>query len=216
MSDAGQPFMKFRGPKGAPIEVHASVLVLALIFTCLTGSFRDVHFDTLFFGLVVGSLILHELGHAWACEVLGLRVRRIVVHGGGGSCIHFGEADRTQQEFIAMMGPLSSLAIWAIASLLWPMLEWGVVAWMLVMTAKINLFLAILNLLPMNPLDGGKLFQLVLRRILPEASVQRLSGICGACIAILWIPTMVLCFLTYGVTLFLLPSIRAQWNGALV
>lgn len=212
MSDTGHPMFKLRGPQGAPIEFHSSLLVLALIFTCLTGTFRDIHFDTLFVALLVGSLLIHELGHAWACRIQGLRVRRIVVHGGGGSCSHFDEASREQQEFIALMGPVSSLSIWAVASLAWPMMEWGVTAWMVMGLAKINLFLAILNLLPMNPLDGGKLFQLMLARILPEASVNRLSGICGTFLAVLWLPLMVLCFLTYGIALFLLPSVSAHWR----
>ena len=212
MQDSGQPLLTFRGPHGAPIDIQPSVLVLLLIFVGLTGSFRDIHFDSLFFLLIIGSLVLHELGHAWACHVQGLRVRRIVIHGGGGSCSHFDDANQQQREFIALMGPVTSLAIWAICSLIYPMLEWGVLAWMLKMTAKINLFLTVLNLLPMNPLDGGKLFQLMLTRFLPRASVNRLSGICGAFLALLWLPLMVACFLTFGIALFLLPSVRAHWK----
>ena len=214
MSDTGHRMLSFRGPMNAPVEIHSTVLVLALIFLGLTGSFNDVHFDTVFFGLFVGSLLLHELGHGWACHVQGLRLRRIVVHGGGDFVEHFGEATREQQEFIAIMGLLTSLATWAIASLIWPLLDWGLLAWSIAMIARINLFLVVLNLLPMNPLDGGRLFQLVMARVLPRASVRRLSGLLGTAIALVWIPVMVLSFLTYGVTLFLLPSVRAHWQMA--
>ena len=106
------------------------------------------------------------------------------------------------------MGPIVNLMIWALASLGSQFFELGVLAWALYWLAMINLFLALFNLLPVHPLDGGKLFQLGLLRFLPAATATRISGGVGLAFAVLWLPGMLWLYFNVGLVLFFFPPIR--------
>lgn len=212
MIASGQPIFQFRGPFGVPVEIHSSILILALIFVGVGGSVESLKYNLIFVALLVGSIFLHEVGHAWGCEVQRVPVRRIVIYGGGGFCEQKRAASRSEQELIVAMGPIVNLTIWAVSALIWPHMTPGDAMWVLYSLAQINLFLAVLNLLPVQPLDGGKLFHLALLRILPARDATRMAGAVGLVLAILWIPAMLLSFLTLGLVLFFIPSIRAHWE----
>jgi Zn-dependent protease len=158
--------------------------------------------------MLIGSIFLHELGHAWGCRIQGVPVRRIMLHGGGGFCEQSRSASYDQQELIVAMGPIVNLAIWAIASLAVPMVTSGTASWALYWLAQINLFLALFNLLPVHPLDGGKLFQLLLLRFLPAPAATRISGGVGLVLAALWIPGMIWLYFNVGLVLFFFPPVR--------
>lgn len=201
-----RPLFEFTGPFGVPVQVGGTILLLPLIFMSFGSG--ALMYDLLFVGMLIGSIFLHELGHAWGCKVQGIPVRRIMIHGGGGFCERGRSASYEQQELIVAMGPIVNLAIWAIASLAAPMLPLGTVAWALYWLAMINLFLALFNLLPVHPLDGGKLFQLLLLRFLPAGTATRISGGLGLVIAVLWVPGMIWLFFNVGLVLFFFPPIR--------
>ncbi|WP_179378889.1 site-2 protease family protein [Jannaschia marina] len=205
------PILSFRGPMGIPVNVVPSFLMLALIFMMFDPSLDGA----IFFGLVVVSIFLHELGHAWGCRVQGVPVTKIVLWGGGGLCFHRPEPDPKRDELIVAMGPIVNLAIWAVASL---SAQWGFssaaaspmvyeAAGWLWQLAWINLFLFGINMLPVSPLDGGRLFYLWLRRLLPMRTAGRAAGVVGTVIAVAWVPAMIYLFMTYGVLLFFMPSI---------
>lgn len=202
----------FTGPWGVRVELHSSLLMLVLVLIGFGGadSLKHLYYDALFVVILLVSIYLHELGHAWGCLVQGIPVRRVVLYGGGGYCEHARSASPYQSELIVAMGPIVNLALWASASLLWPLMGNGDVAWALYLVAYVNLFLAILNLLPVHPLDGGKLFELALMRALPAATATRISGGVGLVIAVLWIPAMLVSYLTIGLVLFFIPSIQAH------
>jgi len=204
--------IRFRGPWGIPIDIGGSIIVLALIFVSFSGGGVELAFSAAFFGLVILSIFLHELGHAWACVIQGIPVRRIMIYGGGGFCEQSQSASAYQTEFIVAMGPIVNLAIWAVASLVSDFIEPGYLWWALNALAQINLFLALLNLLPVQPLDGGKLFQLALMRALPGLLATQIAGGVGLIMALLWIPGMLYVFATYGLLLFFFPPLRLHWQ----
>ncbi|CTQ48293.1 site-2 protease family protein [Jannaschia donghaensis] len=205
------PIFAFRGPMGIPVEVAPSFAMLAFVFLMIDTSVDGI----VFFALIAGSIFLHELGHAWGCRVQGVGVSRIVMWGGGGLCYHRPEPDPRRDELIVIAGPLVNLALWAIASLAsgyffeaGPRSDMAYeLASLLGSLAWINLILFALNMLPVSPLDGGRLFYLVLRRVLPMQDAGRVAGVVGTIMAIAWIPAMFYLFVTYGVLLFFMPSI---------
>ncbi|MGB3245550.1 MAG: site-2 protease family protein [Sulfitobacter sp.] len=197
---------QFRGPFGVPVQVGGTILLLPLIFISLSGG--AIFYDLIFVGMLIGSIFLHELGHAWGCKVQGIPVRRIMIHGGGGFCERGSSASYEQQELIVAMGPIVNLTIWAVASLIAPVLEPGTASWALHWLGLINLFLALFNMLPVHPLDGGKLFQLMLLRFLSPELATRVSGGVGLAIAVAWIPGMIWLFFNVGIVLFFFPPIR--------
>ncbi len=212
MFQNSNPIFEFRGPFGVPVQIGSSLIFLILIFVSLGQSSGDMLTQMIFLGLLVVSIFLHELGHAWGCLVQGVPVRRIMIHGGGGFCQHAGGTTPYQEELIVAMGPIVNLAIWAIASLVAGQLEFGYLAWGLSLLAYINLFLGLFNLLPVLPLDGGRLFHLALLRVMSPPMATKLAGGVGVVMAVVWIPMMIFLYLQMGFVLLFFPPIRLHWQ----
>jgi Zn-dependent protease/predicted transcriptional regulator len=107
--------------------------------------------------LFFGSILLHELGHSWAARREGIEVDSITLWLFGGVSNFKGRFTSPGAEFrIALSGPLVSIVLGAIFVLLavahLPSAVDGVAAWL----GYINLILAVFNLIPALPLDGGR------------------------------------------------------------
>lgn len=212
MFTAGKPLFRFRGPWGVPVQIGRSILILPVIFLALSGSAADTARFAMLLLILIGSIFLHELGHAWGCAVQDIPVQRVVLHGGGGFCQYGRTPSPRESELIVAMGPIVNLTLWAVASLVGGMVSDPGTAWIFPMIAMVNLFLAVMNLLPVMPLDGGKLFHLALARFLPDQTATRISGLVGLTLALLWIPAMLLCLFGLGVVLFFIPPIALHWR----
>lgn len=206
MFGSSKPIARFIGPFGIPVQIDGSLIFLALIFLYLGGG--SLIYTAGFVAMLVGSIFLHELGHAWGCRVQGIAVRRIVLHGGGGFCEHAQSVSPRAQELIVAMGPIVNLTIWALASLAAHYVTAGIAAWALYWLALMNLFLAIFNMVPVQPLDGGKLLQLGLMRVMSTRLATRIAGGIGLVLAVLWIPGMIWLYFNVGLVLFFFPPIR--------
>jgi len=115
--------------------------------------------------LFFASVLIHELAHAWMGNHLGERVDRITLFIFGGMAHLSGEPDNPRTEFeVAGVGPLTSLLLggifWAIAQAIPGAAGHGPL-WEAVFRylAYINVALALFNLLPGFPLDGGRLLR---------------------------------------------------------
>lgn len=214
MFQDNNPIYEFRGPWGIPVQIGASLVLLPLIFLSTTTGLRDLYFDMIFVALVIASILAHELGHAWGNLIQGVRVRRIMLHGGGGFCERATSATRYQSELIVAMGPIVNLTIWALCSMIAPEVPRDTFSWIIASLAWINLWLALFNLIPVHPLDGGKLFELVMCRIARPSLARKISGGVGLGISIVWIPLMLLSYFTFGFVLFFFPSVQYNWRLA--
>jgi Zn-dependent protease/predicted transcriptional regulator len=108
------------------------------------------------------SIVLHELGHSLVALSRGIRVRSIVLFIFGGMAQTEKEADTPAAEFwIAVAGPLVSLALAAMfygLSQLFERESQAIAAsfdWL----ASINFLVAVFNMIPGFPLDGGRVFR---------------------------------------------------------
>jgi Zn-dependent protease/CBS domain-containing protein len=111
-------------------------------------------------------VLIHELGHSVLAQLYGLRVPRITLFLFGGVSQIAAEPGSPGQEFwIAAIGPIVSFALaaffWEIEPLLALSSPWQAVAACL---AIMNLVLAIFNLIPGFPLDGGRILRAALWR----------------------------------------------------
>lgn len=105
------------------------------------------------------SLLAHETSHILAARLLGARIR-IVLSGLGGQVLGLDEVKRWQRNLILLAGSLGNLLILGIllglTAIALPS-AWRVFlafdAWLLMW---INAFWIALNLLPLWPLDGGR------------------------------------------------------------
>ena len=192
MLQTGPIIFRFNGVFGLPVEIGQTLAFLVFLFVGLTlMAGGSVLWVLVVIAMILGIIYLHELGHAWASLIQGVPVRRIVLHGGGGFCEQARSATAHQQEFIVAMGPLVNLALWAIGSLA---ADWawttgigaGMLGHYLSLFSMLNLMFFIFNLIPVQPLDGGRLLQLVLLRFVPPRMAMQITGAIGLVFAILW------------------------------
>ena len=162
---------------GIEVEIDYSWLVIFLLvlWSSSAGYFPQAYpgepaIDYWLVGFVTtllffGSVLLHELSHAAIGNRLGENVDRITLFIFGGMARLSGEPKNADSEIkIAGVGPLTSLALalgfWLISIAIGGAASLWTVAFRYL--AFINLALALFNLLPGFPLDGGRLLRAVL------------------------------------------------------
>ncbi len=106
------------------------------------------------------SVLLHEVSHALMAQAFGMRVTSMTLHFLGGVTEIEGEAETPRREFwIAFVGPVTSAAVGAVAWAASLLTSGGLVEFTLEGLAAANLAVAVLNLVPGLPLDGGKVLR---------------------------------------------------------
>lgn len=116
--------------------------------------------------LVFAGILAHELGHAWLARRRGYRVTGITLFIMGGVSNLEEEPRRAGDEFaISLAGPLVSLALGLGFGALWlsgQVVDGFAFAPLAGLFAAFNLLLALFNLLPAFPLDGGRMLRAAL------------------------------------------------------
>ncbi len=111
------------------------------------------------------SVLLHEISHALMAQRYGLGVRSISLMFLGGATEIDSEARTPGQEFkVAVVGPLTSIAVGLAALGLLLLVPDGLVGLALWMLAVANLVVGGLNLIPGLPLDGGRVLRALVWR----------------------------------------------------
>jgi len=132
--------------------------------------------------LFFASIILHELGHSLVAMARGIRVRAITLFIFGGVALTEKEAESAATEFwIAIAGPLVSFSLAALFYLLklWLGSFSSTAAESLDWLATINLVVAIFNLVPGFPLDGGRVFRAIVWWLTGNASLGMQWAVLG-------------------------------------
>ncbi len=142
---------------GFPVELNLSFLLLLGVIFLFVGGVAGL----LFAAVVFGSVLVHELGHALVARKLGVRISGIELHFFGGAA-KMDDLPRTanHEVAIAAAGPAVSLAIAGLGLGLGAVTGW----WQLQTLGWINLGLALFNLLPALPMDGGRILRALLTR----------------------------------------------------
>jgi len=114
--------------------------------------------------LFFASLLAHELSHSVVARSKGIPVEGITLFIFGGMARTRLEAEEPGDEFyIAVVGPVSSIVIGLLFGLVWwvgTRAGWSVaVTGVAAYLGMLNIALAVFNLLPGFPLDGGRLFR---------------------------------------------------------
>jgi Zn-dependent protease/CBS domain-containing protein len=186
---------------GIPIYLHFSWLIIfgLIAWTLSTGYFPaqspDLPASSYWAkGLVASllffvSILLHELAHAVVARRQGLRTRSITLFVFGGVAeLEKDPRDGRAEFWMAAAGPVASLALaglfYTLASL--PFLGPSVAA-VAKYLALINLMLALFNLVPAFPMDGGRLLRGALWGSLGKARATRIASGAGTLFAFLLI-----------------------------
>jgi Zn-dependent protease len=174
---------------GIPIRLHISLILILLFFISKFGFVAGI---TVEIGLAV-SIVLHELGHSAVAIRKGCRVREITLLVVGGAAQMEKVPTRPLDEFLmALTGPVVSLCLGI--SLLFvgdklplPPLHAQTFyrANLLEVLGATNIALALFNLLPAFPMDGGRILRAALTPRLGRKRATRAAARLGQILAIL-------------------------------
>ncbi|WP_309063239.1 site-2 protease family protein [Streptomyces sp.] len=164
-------------PFGVPVYVAPSWFLVAILITWVFGGQIDrvlpelgaaSYLVSLFFAVAFyASVLVHELAHTLAALRFGLPVRRIQLQFFGGVSEIEKEAETPGREFVlAFVGPLLSLVLSGLFYLALLAVDPGSVPGVLLAGLMIsNLIVAVFNLLPGLPLDGGRMLRAVVWKL---------------------------------------------------
>ena len=163
---------------GIEVGIHYSWFIIALLITfTLADHFRTVNTDwtpAVIWGsalvtsvLFFAGLLAHELSHSLVARARKLPVSRITLFALGGVSVIEKDAPDAKTEFlVAIVGPVTSLAIGAImlgiVHLAGGNPDSRPVTAILYYLGLINISLGVFNMLPGFPLDGGRVLRSVL------------------------------------------------------
>lgn len=188
---------------GIDIKVHATFLLVVVYFAAMFGSPHGIVgavFGAAMVLTVFSCVVLHELGHSLVAQSFGVSVREIILLPIGGLARLGREPSRPLHELlIAVAGPLVNVAIAVLlgglalalygpagvfnkqfffAPLGVPSLA-GLVSSVLVA----NLVLAVFNMIPALPMDGGRVFRALLAMVLGKPKATRIAASVGQVLA---------------------------------
>jgi Zn-dependent protease len=147
-----------------------ALLIMSLSAQYFPGSFPDWSptaywaMGTITAVLFFLSVLAHELAHSLISQASGVPVRDITLFIFGGAAQISDEPKTARDEFwMALVGPMTSLVLAGAAGAV-TLLARGGNAYLLALSswlARINLSLALFNLIPGFPLDGGRVFRAI-------------------------------------------------------
>jgi Zn-dependent protease/predicted transcriptional regulator len=163
---------------GVEIGLHYSWFIIALLITfSLAGQFQQNNpgwSDGLRWGIAIVTAVLffvaivaHELSHALVAQLRGLPVRSITLFAlGGVAQIEKEAADAKTEFWMGIIGPITSFVIGVVCLAITVALGWKPPEFpqqplpaMLMWLGYINIGLAIFNMIPGFPLDGGRVLR---------------------------------------------------------
>lgn len=155
-------------PGKIPVSIYPFFWVLAFLIGWLNTA--NVHGTVIWAAIILGSVLVHELGHALTAVAFGQKAQIELVAFGGVTQRKGGERLKLWQEFIIVLnGPLAGFCLSGVAWLVYKSLSLSHPSSLLTyaseVTFYINFIWTILNLLPVQPLDGGKLLSIFLESI---------------------------------------------------
>jgi Zn-dependent protease len=177
---------------GIPIYLDMMFVLVLLVFSYPYFTGGDPQLMSAGFVIIVGlllSILLHELGHAFAGRLFKARVSHIDLTGIGGVA-HFERslpASAFARTVIYLAGPAVNLGLWlGLGALVGEMVKSGspMVALPLAVLASANYVLMIFNLLPAYPLDGGRTLDALLGVVLGPVWSVRIVATLGLIVAI--------------------------------
>lgn len=156
---------------GVTLSLHP-LFVIVMLLSIATGRFFEL-------SLLFLIVLVHEFGHVWAARLAGATVRTVQLLPFGGVAVieDRGRLSAQAEIAIAAAGPLQNVWMIAVAMLLKQLgafdeafLDYFIYA---------NSIIALFNLLPVPPLDGGKIVQALASCMAPYYSALLWSGRAG-------------------------------------
>ncbi len=161
---------------GIPIRLHLSLLIAIGFIALLPGSNLLI---ALILALgVFGSVALHELGHSVVARAKGGYIHEIVLYPFGGAAKISNIPKRPWDEImVALAGPAVSLLL----ALVFRQIE------LLYFLGYLNMMLFLFNILPVFPMDGGRVLRAALTIKKGRVNATRIAATVGKYFCILFV-----------------------------
>ena len=188
---------------GTRLELHWSFFVL-MLWVILNEVFDNAELERILFNLqfviaVMVCVLLHEIGHAVVAKKFGIKTEKMVLLPIGGISTTNETTEKPKEEFfITMAGPLANILIAVILYFVIPVSDYYsydlgeyfnalndfTLRTFLYFLFIVNVALAVFNMIPAFPLDGGHIFRAVLDLKLDRANATKATTTMGHIIAI--------------------------------
>jgi Zn-dependent protease/CBS domain-containing protein len=212
---------------GIDVYVHATFVLLLLYVGAISYAPRrewgDVLAGLVFILCLFGVVVLHELGHALTARRYGIKTRDITLLPiGGVARLERMPSDPKQELLVALAGPAVNVVLAGLLFAVLLALGWAVGSWeqlvaglstfggnLLVQLLAANVFLAVFNMLPAFPMDGGRVLRAILAMRMDYVRATRLAATVGQ-----WMAVLFGLFGLLGGNFFLVVIALFVWIGA--
>ena len=170
---------------GIDLFLHPTFLILPLLVLLSGGDGLSL----VVIGLVFGCVVLHELGHALMAREYGIGTADITLYPiGGVARLERMPKGGGPELLIALAGPAVNLGIaavlWAGLEVFEPWLYHSLLGAVMAEMLWINLGLLAFNMLPVFPMDGGRVLRALLSGWLGRVRATEVAATVGRAIAI--------------------------------
>ena len=160
--------------RGIPIRLHVSFVIMAVslvLWRFFTYNLESALLMAFLGLLLFGTVLLHELGHAFTAQIFGIRTKDIILYPFGGMARIENSLEYKSQEFyIALAGPAVNVVVATFSTFL----SWLGLPWFFEL-AVINIIMGTFNLIPAFPMDGGRILRSFLTRYMGFEKATRYS-----------------------------------------
>jgi stage IV sporulation protein FB len=162
---------------GFPITVSWTALIFLALIVGQNGvdTTPELFSALVFAGIVFGSILVHELGHALvATRIFHLGPASILLHGFGGLTSYRRAPEKSWHAFVtSLAGPSAGLLLGLVAIVIALVVPVSPrVEDLLHDVARINIFWSLFNLLPMLPMDGGSMLLHALQMVMAPSTAD--------------------------------------------
>jgi len=169
---------------GIPVRVHPAFFVVSAIMGFSPGWAADLGVNVfsvvlLWISIVFVSILVHELGHALMARTFGWPPSIVLYHFGGLAYYspHYGYTP-TRSVLISLSGPGAGFVLYGVTVgvefllLRQDVRITPVLYYILLQMKFVNLWWGLVNLLPVYPLDGGRVAEQICKRIDPYRGME--------------------------------------------
>jgi Zn-dependent protease len=146
---------------GIPVRAHWTILLVAVLLGTNLAVSLGVVAGAIAVLAFFATIVAHEFGHAIVARHFGIETESVDLWALGGVARLDREASTPRAEaVVALAGPFVSLLIGVVAIFFgWALDGWALQADIVTWIGFINILLALFNLLPGSPLDGGRVLR---------------------------------------------------------
>jgi Zn-dependent protease len=191
---------------GIPLYIHWTFILLPLwaLFLSRHDGLEGMLFGQVLLLSLFACVLLHELGHALMARYFGIGTRDITLYPIGGVARLESTGNRPSEELaIALAGPAVNLAI---VLMLLPLVLLalfsglgGILGSYFIGLCLGNLALLVFNMVPVFPMDGGRVLRALLARKMSHLRATEIAATVGlfgagalAFVGLMWNPTLIL------------------------